>query len=133
MAAKRKSKSLNRQPSAICLPEATPLAIGRSIRRLVANRDGKGLIHALASLMARCEAKLIWGSNTFSKKSLDKWTDLAFLNLQGYRLLRTAENLASHSDDELLGSIFTDIVVETVIKINKENGNLNENFVYACI
>ena len=133
MAAKRKSKNLNRKPSFVNLPDATPIAIGRSVRGLVANRDGEGLILTIASLMARCEAKLVKGSNVFTKKSLDKWNDWAFLNLRGYQVLSCAEKLASGTDDESLGLIYTNEIVETVIKISKEKGNLNEDFFYVCI
>lgn len=115
MAAKRKTKSpLNRRPSVTYLPEATPLAIGRSVRCLVANKDVEGLIRSMASLMARCEAKLIKGTDMFTKAAVKKWTDWAFANLYCDRIFTSTAKLAELVDDEWLGSAITDMIVNTV-------------------
>lgn len=131
MAKTRSKKTSNRQSHQINLAEGTPLEIGRSIRELVANRDKEELFFTVASLMARCEAKIIKGTNLFTPKSLEKWSWLVFQTIDVYQLLRNVENLASRMDDEKLGAVITDVIVQKVIEVKRSEGNQNGGLIYV--
>ncbi len=115
MAAKRSKKNRNRKESVTQLPDATPVAIGRSFRLLAANGDGEGLASAIGSLWTRCKAKLN-GSDMISEDDYQKGTAWAVLHLDVPRLLSNITTLAREMSDESLGQVITNMIVESVFE-----------------